>query len=142
MTAFRTLSLVVLLAFTASACSTVKKATPDEPVTPDAPTAIGVWDYTILGTPQGDAGGVMTLVWADDAYTGEMTSDLLFQTVDVEEFVLVDDQANFKATFDMEGSPLPTKVAATLNGDTLVGKIEVPGFGTFDFEAARRSPNP
>lgn len=154
----RVVSFVMLLVFI-SACASTKNAAPDAPTPPvpetpatvavpeapatpaipEAPAALGVWDYDILGTPQGDAGGVLTLMWEDDAYTGEMTSDMLFQTVDVEDFVLEGNQAKFSATFDMQGQAMVTKVTAKLSGDTMVGQIEVAGFGAFDFDAARRT---
>lgn len=110
------------------------------PAVPETPAALGVWDYLIADTPQGDAGGVLTLAWDGEAYSGEITNDLLFQTVDVEDFVLNGDQATFKATFDMQGDALPTTVTATLTGDMMVGKIEVSGLGSYDFEAERRTP--
>lgn len=152
MTRFAT--IVALLLFV-SACSASKNAVPPAPpapavpaaapeapavpAAPDAPAAIGVWDYTIVGTPQGDAGGVLTLTWEGDAYAGEMSNDMLFQTVDVEGFVLDGNQAKFTATFDMQGEALVTKIKAKLSGNTMVGEVEVPGFGAFDFDAERRT---
>ncbi|MEM1093337.1 MAG: hypothetical protein AAGJ10_01950 [Bacteroidota bacterium] len=147
----RLATLSALLLFV-SACSATKNAVPAAPPAPEAPAAapapavseapaaIGVWDYTISGTPQGDAGGVLTLAWSGDAYTGEMTNDMLFQTVDVDDFALDGNQVKFSATFDMQGQALVTKVTAKLTGNTMLGEVQVPGFGAFDFDAERRTP--
>ena len=132
----RRLVLVVLpLLLFATGCGLLRS-------TPKTPPVVGVWDYVVKNTPQGNAPGTLTVRYADGQYTGELKVDVLFQTVPIEDASFEDGTFSFAAMLDIDGQKSRTTAEATVEGDTMTGRIKVPGFGSFPLTATRKTPAP
>lgn len=125
-------SLIVLLlaGVLAAGCASTSKMA--------APSPIGVWEYVIPNTPQGDAHGTIMVASEGDALSGEMFIDILDQTVPIEEAAFQDSTFSFKATLNANGQPIGTLTRMTLNGDAMKGTLQTDGFGEFAITAMRK----
>lgn len=107
--------------------------------TAPVPAVVGVWDYVIPNTPQGDATGTLIIEQSESGILdGEMSSDLLLQTVPIRNLMVDRDVVSFDASFDAGGQMLDTRVTLTRTGDAMDGTIEVPGMGGFSVTARRK----
>lgn len=100
---------------------------------------LGDWTYVIKGTPQGDGGGTLSFVEEDGALSGEMYSDILFQTSKMTDIRVEGDSLFFTATFEAEGAPITTETAAKVEGDSMTGTVVTAVYGNFPFEASRKA---
>ena len=101
------------------------------------PEAVGVWNYTVLNTPEGDAPGTVTITWVDGIFAGHITNELLQQTSPLTNISFDDDTLSFVAVFDINGQDVPTTTTVMVEDDTVEGSMEVPGFGTFSVNGSR-----
>ncbi|MFQ5568521.1 MAG: hypothetical protein ACE5G0_02535 [Rhodothermales bacterium] len=123
------LTLLVFAAFATGCASTSKM---------EAPSPAGTWSYVILSTPQGDATGDLMVTLEDGAYRGEISSDMLMQTVPISEVSFQDSTFAFAAAFDLDGQLIDTVTEMYLNGDAMNGTMTVTGFGEFVINAMRK----
>ncbi len=96
-------------------------------------TPAGNWDYSVIGTPNGDVGGTLVLTEIDGTYTGKLVSD----QGDLElENVKYSEENGFSCTFwfqDMEFSMMGTFVEDTFKGTVDGG----PQIGSWPMTAKR-----
>ena len=110
--------------------------------TPKTPPVVGVWTYVVKNTPQGNAPGVLTVRYEDGRYTGQLKVDMLFQTVPIEDASFEEGTFSCAAMLDIDGQKSRTTAEVTVEGDTMTGRIEVPGFGSFPLTATRKTSAP
>ena len=129
-TPFRLCALVLPL-FLLAGCSLLR---PGEKI----PAVVGAWEYTVKDTPQGDAPGSLTVTYLDGVYTGELVVDVLLQRVPITDVSFEENVFTFTAVLDINGQESRTVTTATIDGDTMTGEIDVPGFGTFPLEGSKK----
>lgn len=105
----------------------------------DGEALVGEWSYVVTGTPQGDGGGSVTFEMTDGALGGAIYSDLLYQTVKIQDAQVEGDSVFFKATFEADGGAIPTETRAKVDGDSMTGMLMTTAFGNFPFEASRKT---
>ena len=96
------------------------------------PKAIeGTWEF-IADTPMGQQNCTLSVVPADDAFTGVVKGD--FGELEVQDGTIADGDAGTTLTWIMKlKNPLPltVKCDATLDGEELHGNIAAAGIGSF-----------
>lgn len=130
-----TRSFALLLLFgtlLVSGCASMQKAAP-------VPAVVGMWEYVVPNTPQGDAVGTLVITQNEAGMLeGEMSSEMLLQTVPLKNLVVDGDMMSFGASFDAGGQMIDTKATLTRDGDSMKGSIELPGIGDFPMTATRK----
>lgn len=96
-------------------------------------TPAGDWDYKIVGTPEGDFSGVMTITTLDKAYRAKMSASGSELTINNFTF----DEANKKVAGDLDYSGTTVLFDALLNGEEMVGNMSAGGMN-FPFKATRK----
>ncbi|GIV60966.1 MAG: hypothetical protein KatS3mg043_2055 [Rhodothermaceae bacterium] len=107
--------------------------------TPATPPVVGTWAYVVANTPQGDAPGTLVVTYVDGHLGGRMVVDLLGQTAPLEKASFENNVFTFVATVNIDGQATPVRGEATVEGDTMSGRVEVPGIGTFVLTATRQA---
>lgn len=126
----RALFAVVFIALIAGCAST---RTPAEKV------AVGTWNYTVYGTPEGDVDGVVTFVLEQGRLAGQIGAAVIPGTVPLEKVALEEGRLTFSAAFEMDGYPIQTETIVTLDEDKMEGNMEVSGIGTYRVQGTRQS---
>jgi hypothetical protein len=95
----------------------------------------GVWD-SVSKSPMGDQKGIVTLKAEGDKLVG--TSEAPTGKVDISEGVINGNDVQWVMNLT---SPMPIKieVSATVDGDTMTGKMKLGMFGEFPMTATRRA---
>ena len=127
--------LLLLTSVLSGGCSSTSK------IATDIPTPVGLWQYVIPNTPQGDAYGTLMVASQSEVYSGEMYIDLFDQTVSLEDVAFTDSTFTFKATLNAGGQVMGTATRMTLSGDTMNGTVEVEGIGELEITATRKMVN-
>jgi len=96
-------------------------------------TPAGSWDYNIVGTPEGDFSGVMTITPQDKKYLAKMSASGNELTINNFTF----DEANKKVAGDLDYSGTTVLLDALLNGEEMVGNMSAGGMN-FPFKAIRK----
>lgn len=115
--------LLCLLIF--SSCASTK--------TSKAPSPMGLWSYTITGTPEGDFNGVMTIGEVDKVPTAKLAVN--GGELAIEKFVYNKETKKMSGEFDYNGTPV--YFDAVLGDDVIDGGMSAGG-GTFPFKATRK----
>ena len=123
---------LLAMALMATSCRTAQEA-----LSPNAPI-LGAWDYVVSGTPEGDVGGTINILESDAGLNGTMTMALVSGSVTMKDLAFDGTTLTFAATFDLDGQILDTKTTAQIEGETITGNIDVPGFGTFPVKGSRK----
>lgn len=98
-----------------------------------APGPVGSWNYSVMGTPQGDYAGIMTISKTDKGYAAKMAV-LKNETV-FNKFTYIKKSKKTEGDFDFSGVNI--LFSAQLNKDELKGKMSTSGL-EFPFTAIRK----
>ncbi len=98
-----------------------------------APGPVGVWNYSVTGTPQGDFKGVMTISKTETGYAAKM--DGLGATIPFDKFNYNKSTKKTDGSFDFQGTPID--YAATFSKDQLKGSVSAAGMD-WPFAATRK----
>lgn len=93
--------------------------------------SIGEWEYVVIGTPDGDKEGTLSIVKDGDNYTGTLSreeGDTPLNNVVIENDELV-------ATFDIDGYTID--ITGKFVGNTFTGKVSVE-YNEFPMTAVRK----
>ena len=115
--------------------STVKVADPGS-----ANGSVGSIDLNGKWTMTVDAGGQLIdlnleITQADNGFTGTMASPV--GAGKIEKGKVDGNKVTGTIQADVQGSPTTIEMSGTLEGDKMKGTLNVPGFGTLPFTAAR-----
>ena len=102
-------------------------------ITSCAPGPVGVWNYSVTGTPQGDYAGIMTINKAGQGYTAMMT--VLKNETPFNKFTYT--KKSKKADGDFDFSGVNILFSAQLNKELLKGTMSTSGL-EFPFTATRK----
>lgn len=94
---------------------------------------MGLWNYTITGTPEGDFNGVMTIGEVDKVPTAKLAVN--GGELAIEKFVYNKETKKMSGEFDYNGTPV--YFDAVLGDDVIDGGMSAGG-GTFPFKATRK----
>lgn len=90
----------------------------------------------VTQTPLGAQKGVLTIVPEGDTFTGNITGDL--GSMDVKNGTVCGDTLKWQMKMTMP-MPMDLDCVATIDGDTLTGKIKAGMFGSMDLKGTRRA---
>jgi hypothetical protein len=108
----------------------------------DKANPTGTWKWTVMGGGGGQAREVtLKLKMEGDKLTGAMVGRNNMETA-IEEATFKGGEISFKVTRERQGQKFTTKYSGKLTGDTIKGKMEMPGREggqgrTVDWEAKR-----
>jgi hypothetical protein len=98
-----------------------------------APGPIGVWKYSVTGTPQGDYSGNLTITKAPNGFAAKMDgtgSDVMFNKFSF-------NKKTKQADGDFDFSGLTIFLSAKINKDNMKGNMSTSGM-EFPFAATRK----
>ena len=98
-----------------------------------APGPVGIWNYSVTGTPQGDYAGVMTISKTDKGYAAKMAVQK--DETPFNKFTYSKESKKTEGDFDF--SEVNILFSALLNKDVLKGTMSTSGF-EFPFNATRK----
>lgn len=100
----------------------------------------GAWDYEAV-TPQGSSSGVMSIKKEDDSYSGTITFDdpesVGKKSTDMLGIKISDDSLEFQFNVDVQGMSISVTVSGEVSGNEYKGKLSIPDFGSFPFNASK-----
>lgn len=99
---------------------------------------VGAWEYTVIGTPNGDASGIMTLTKTDDGLEGTFNSPQYGES-NMENLLFNAETKEITCEFYLSGIDLLLK--GTFEGDTFDGNIDAGQNGAFPMTANRKISN-
>jgi hypothetical protein len=98
-----------------------------------APGPVGIWNYSVTGTPQGDYKGLMTISKTETGYAAKMSAE--GSEIPFDKFEYVKSTKKAAGNFSFQGTPIG--YSATLNKDELNGSIDAGGM-EFPIVATRK----
>lgn len=98
-------------------------------------TVLGVWDATSQ-SPIGPQTSVLTLSGSDDSFSGSSVGPM--GSAEVQDGSVSGDEVVFTMKLTTP-FPMTVTVNATLDGDSMAGKVDTGAFGKMDFTATRKS---
>jgi len=104
---------------------------PAKELAPPAGDYTGVWDYKVMGTPDGDYSGEMTIEKSDDGFKGLMVSQ--GNELKLEDMTISGTKMNCK--FNFQG--MYPKISGEFSKDYFAGKVSVQGMD-FDMNATKK----
>ena len=130
----KVLSLVLVVLMAASCASTGGTGAAKSAATGATVTPVGNWDYVVLGTPQGDFSGVMSITSADSGYAARISSPA--GEITMNQFRWDDSAGKVAGVFSFTG--FPVMFDAALAAGEMTGYMSVDGM-QFPFKATRKT---
>jgi outer membrane receptor protein involved in Fe transport len=100
--------------------------------------AAGVWAYTIE-SPQGNNGGILTIIKNDDSYSGTMKNTR--QETAIKSITVEGNNISFSYTMNFGGNEVTIDVKAVIDNDDMKGTMSVGQFRTMPMTAKRQASN-
>ena len=119
---------IIFLLLTVIGCSGSKKI---------VYSPVGVWDYIVVGTPDGDATGTFILTSMEDGIKGMFKSNEYGESN--MENLLVGENNKLNCTMYLSGIDL--SLNGIFEGDTFSGNVDAGQTGTFPITATRNISN-
>ena len=97
--------------------------------------AIGAWEYTVSGTPNGDYSGIMYIAKEGEMYTGKLTGDtgeLSLDDVKIE-------SGKMTCSFSAQGYELDME--GTFEGESFTGDVLFDAYTKFPVKATKKTEN-
>ena len=121
-------SVLILLSFLIFGCAGSKKA---------VYSPVGAWEYTVIGTPNGDTSGTFILTQTEEGMKGVFKS-YEYGESDLESLTYGESQ-DMKCTLYLSGMDL--SMTGVFEGDTFSGTIDAGQNGSFPITATRNTSN-
>lgn len=99
---------------------------------------VGSWNYVVIGTPNGDANGVMTITQTEEGLKGTFMSSQYGESP-MENLVFTAETKEITCTFYLSGIDL--SLAGTFEEDTFSGTIDAGQNGAFPITGNRKISN-
>lgn len=125
----RKILLVSILAVLAS-CGGSKKA---------VYSPVGAWNYVVVGTPNGDAEGVMTITKTEDGELEGNFKSSQYGETNLEDLVYDAETKGITCNFYLQGIDL--SMAGNFEGNTFSGTIDAGQMGAFPITGTRNVSN-
>ena len=121
--------LFIIVLIVVSSCAGSKKA---------VYSPVGAWEYMVIGTPNGDASGIMSLTNTEDGLKGTFNSPQYGES-NMENLVF--DSETKEITCEIYLSGIDLSLKGIFDGDTFEGNIDAGQNGAFPMTANRKISN-